>query len=86
MYEHLQHLMPAPEIQFYSIGTLCQQLQILPPQLLTLADEAGVQPHEWRDGCPIFRGDGVEKLCEHVNAARAALANAESKAAASPSN
>jgi len=77
MFDHLP--VPPADRQFYSLGTLCQTLQMIPPAVLSLAASVGVEPHEYRDGVPVFRGDGVQRICDHINAAR-------DKAAAAASN
>jgi hypothetical protein len=76
MFDHLP--MPPADRQYYSLGTLCQQLQLLPPALLQFAAQCGVEAAEWRDGVPYFRGDAVEKLCAELIATREAMANTSS--------
>ena len=65
---------PPPKRQFYSIGTLCQQMHLSPHQVLALAGSVGVEPDHWRDGIPVFRGDAVEQMLDRLNKDRAALA------------
>jgi hypothetical protein len=64
---------PPTSKQFYSLGFLCQQLQQLPPQVMTIADSAGVEPAHYIDGVPFFRGDAVVRMAEHVAKFRQAV-------------
>lgn len=72
--------------QFYSVPCLCQHLQLLPPQIIALAAQSGVDPDHFADGCPIYRGDAVEKLIDAINQVRGALVDADAKCRVSPSN
>jgi hypothetical protein len=57
---------PPLELQRYSLAFLCQMLRQLPPQIMAIADGAGVAPVAYHDGVPIFDGCGVVRMAEHV--------------------
>lgn len=79
MYHNLP--MPPPEMQFYSLGKLCQVLQATPMQVLALATQVHVAPCEYRDAIPVYRGDAVEKMLAIINAARSAEQTSAERAA-----
>lgn len=64
---------PDPTHQFYSLGFLCQQLQQLPPQVVALAESAGVEIAMAVDGVPYWRGNDVQAMAEHVAKFRQAI-------------
>jgi hypothetical protein len=82
----LEGYLPDPADRLYGPGYVCSHLQILPGQLRLLMGDANVKFSKVIDGVPFLDGHGFTAIAERVLAARAALADAQRKVSAAPSN
>lgn len=58
----LKEFAPEPEKCFYSVGKVCQHLQIMPKQLRVLMEAVDVRFSEIRDGIAYFDFPAFEKI------------------------
>jgi hypothetical protein len=71
MFDEIASWKPEPEHRYYGPGFVCAHLQIVPAQLLTLVEAAGVKFSLAIDGVPMLDGHGflaVADKCEEVRA------------------
>ncbi len=74
----LKEFAPAPQKCFYSVGKVCQHLQIMPKQLRVLMEATDVRFSEIRDGIAYFDFPAFEKLNDAAIEVKGEVAKAKS--------